>query len=465
MKTTAFTAAILAGSSYAGVIHRDTDCPAQSATEFAFTYGEPLLSYARAFNRGTSVKQLSTNTALATPEERSVVSPNVDTLYMSQMYDISRESLMITIPEVESDRYYAVSLYTPEGDNYINLGSLTQTISGNYLLTPAVASDTAGKMVIGTDSKYRGTIYSPRTIGYLLIRILLKNQDSDVEVVNEIQRKFSTTAIARCGKPIGPELNDDLFANASSSQAEYLLTLTARFNETVPPTRDEPLLPVNTTTQLSQAGIGDNGTYEQPSCVDLGGAYTAANTSISDYMRSLQFIESLGNGWAMPRPNLIGEYGDNYDARAAVARIGYFALTTDQALYPIYPQGFSLGSNESYTLRFAGKPPVTEIGFWSITMYDTEGRLVPNSIARYALGDRSNLTYPDGTLVYDANTDAPFDVLVQASQPPANWTSNWLPSPSTPGAFNMILRFYAPSEALSNGLYTYPQVSKGAVLK
>lgn len=46
----------------------------------------------------------------------------------------------------------------------------------------------------------------------------------------------------------------------------------------------------------------------------------------------------------MPRPDLIGEYGDNHDARAAVARVGYLALTMDQAIYPVYVQEFSLGA-------------------------------------------------------------------------------------------------------------------------
>ncbi|KAI1379955.1 hypothetical protein F4677DRAFT_442147 [Hypoxylon crocopeplum] len=449
------------------MILRDTLCPAQSATEFAITYGEPLLSYARACvssASGAPATQLYTNTAPITPEHTTVVSPNVDTLYMSQCYDISREDLVITIPEVDSSRYYGVSFYTPEGDDYLNLGSLAQTQAGRYLLTPAVTSDTAGQMVTGSDGTYQGTIYSPRTLGYLLIRIALKNQDSDVEVVNEIERGFNTTATPRGSGPIGPELTDDLFTNTSSSQAEYILALTALFNETVPSANGEPLLPEETTSNLSVAGIGSDGTYQPPDCVNLEEAYSTANTSITNYRQSSEFVQSLNNGWVMARPIVIGQYGDNYEARAVIARIGYLGLTEDQVIYPVYLEVFSLGDNESYTLRFAGKPPVADNGFWSITMYSPELQLVPNSINRYSLGDRSNLTYPDGTLVYGTDTDGPFDILVQASQPPANWTSNWLPSPRTLGPFSMTLRFYIPDEALSDGSYIYPQVIKGAVV-
>ncbi|KAI1387726.1 uncharacterized protein F4822DRAFT_444328 [Hypoxylon trugodes] len=468
MKTANFIASFFAGVATARVVAKDTACPAQAATEFAIAYGEPLLSYAHAFSqlpKGFPANKLYANTALATPNQTAIVSPNVDTLYMSQMYDISRDDLIVMVPEVDPNRYYAVSFYTPEGDNFLNLGSLLQTKAGKYLLTPAVTSDTAGKIVTGCKETYQGTVYSPRTLGYLLIRIVLRNQDSDIRAVNEIQRRFSTNTTARSGEPIGPELKATLFTNVSSVVVENLLAFMARFNQTIPPRNGQPVLPAGTTSNLSLAGIVSDGTYRKPDCVDLAQASSATNASITKYSQSPDFINNLSNGWTMLRPDLVGTYGDNYDARTATAVFGYLALTKDQALYPTYKEGFSLGANESYVLRFSGKPPVTDIGFWSVTMYDSRGTLVPNSINRYSLGDRSNLTYSDGTVVYGTDSDAPFDILIQASQPPANWTSNWLPSPSTPGSFKAILRFYVPTDALSNGTYTYPQVTKGAVRK
>ncbi|OTB18136.1 hypothetical protein K445DRAFT_55566, partial [Daldinia sp. EC12] len=390
-------------------------------------YGEPLASYAQACAgppKGPLINQLYKNTALATPYQTAIVSPNVDTLYMSQCYDISRKDIVITIPEVDPNRYYGVSFYTPEGDNYLNLGTLSHTKTGKYLLTPTISSSDAGKIVADSNSTYQGTIYAPRTLGYLLIRIVLKDQDCDVKVVNEIQEGFSTNTIERYGEPIGPELNGNLFANISYSKIENLMGVIARFNETVPPTNDEPLLPAKTKSELSLAGVGKEGSYQRPACVNLTEAYKTANSSIGNYTRSLQFVKNLNNGWVMPRPSLIGTYGDNYKARAAVARFGYLALTNDQALYPVYLREFALGANESYTLRFTGKPPVTDVGFWSVTPYNSEKQLVSNSIKRYSLGDRSNLTFSDGNLVYGTKrNNGPFDILVQASKPPTNWTS------------------------------------------
>ncbi|KAK6954646.1 hypothetical protein Daesc_004613 [Daldinia eschscholtzii] len=362
MKAAAFLAVFLIGRTSARVLPRGSICPAQSATEFTIT--KP-----------------------AYPE-----SP------------------------------YMTDLIVREGDNYLNLGTLSHTKTGKYLLTPAISSSNAGKIVAGSNSTYQSTIYAPRTLGYLLIRIVLKDQGCDVKVVNKIQEGFSTNTIERYGEPIGPELNGNLFANISYPKVENLMGLIARFDETIPPTNDEPLPPAETISELSLAGVGKDGSYQRPTCVNLAEAYKAANSSIVNYTRSLQFVKNLSNGWVMPRPSLIGTYGDNYKARAAVARFGYLALTNDQALYPVYLREFALGANESYTLRFTGKPPVTDVGFWSVTLYNSEKQLVSNSIKRYSLGDRSNLTYSDGNLVYGTKNNGPFDILVQASKPPTNWT-------------------------------------------
>lgn len=67
-----------------------------------------------------------------------------------------------------------------------------------------------------------------------------------------------------------------------------------------------------------------------------------------------------------------------------------------------------------------------DFGFWSLTAYNTEQALVSNPLNRYALGDRSNLTYVDGSPVYGSGSkNESFQVLVQPAnvQPPKKWTT------------------------------------------
>ncbi|QDS75207.1 hypothetical protein FKW77_000041 [Venturia effusa] len=87
-------------------------------------------------------------------------------------------------------------------------------------------------------------------------------------------------------------------------------------------------------------------------------------------------------------------------------------------------------------------------------MYNEQGYLVKNSIDRYSLGDRLNLTYPAGETIYGSDSDKVFEILVQAAEPPINWTSNWLPSPTDQPGFDMLY------QALQEGTYEYPLIIK-----
>lgn len=86
----------------------------------------------------------------------------------------------------------------------------------------------------------------------------------------------------------------------------------------------------------------------------------------------------------------------------------------------------------------------------------------------YTLGDRSNLTFSSGQLVYGSNgraEDGSFRILIQPLDvaPPANWTSNWLPGPSGGGNISLLLRYYGATDALMNDSF-WPVVTKqGAI--
>lgn len=128
----------------------------------------------------------------------------------------------------------------------------------------------------------------------------------------------------------------------------------------------------------------------------------------------------------------------------------------------------ALGPQEAIVYTFSGKPPVKMAGFWSLTAYNGD-YLIPNSLHRYNIGDRSNLIYPDGRRVYGSNaskSDGPFQILAQAAgnPPPANWTGNWLPTQAGGGNLTAVLRAYLGQEALLNGDYVYPVVTRQAAI-
>ena len=109
-----------------------------------------------------------------------------------------------------------------------------------------------------------------------------------------------------------------------------------------------------------------------------------------------------------------------------------------------------LVGNSSYAVTFAkGQlPPVK--GFWSVTMYDPEHYFAPNSLKRYALGTKNK------SLKTDA--DGGLTIYLGNKSPGKDKESNWLPAPA--GSFSIWLRTYWPDQAILDGTWKPPVVSR-----
>ena len=79
------------------------------------------------------------------------------------------------------------------------------------------------------------------------------------------------------------------------------------------------------------------------------------------------------------------------------------------------------------------EPPVK--GFWSLTMYDTEGFFVANQLDRENLSQQSKFNF---------NQDGSLDLYIQNDSPGKDKEPNWLPSPK--GDFALFMRLYWPNE-------------------
>ena len=274
---------------------------------------------------------------------------------------------------------------------------------------------------------YQGVVYAPAPYGTFLGRVVVKNPDSDLEQVHAIQDQITLTSVPRKDPDPDyriPKLTISMLNSSLSTDDPYtrIMQLNARFTPFNPPRNisDKPRVD----TMMRRAGIHD-------------GHYTPTVNKVSDVTHVMQAdMEAaenkpgkninLKNGWTVQNPSTQGDYGTDYQIRSYMADKGYLGLVAGEVVYPTYARNVTLGPRQAYTITFSSKPPLADDGFWSLTAYDQEQFLIPNRLGRYALGDRSNLKYADGSSVYGEDStkeDGAFQILVQPAdmQPPRRW--------------------------------------------
>ncbi|PHH81541.1 hypothetical protein CDD82_513 [Ophiocordyceps australis] len=413
------------------------DATVDEATEFSLIYGYPLLAYSDSavplFEDGLGPQEFLKKRKLAGPEDKSVVRPNSDTLYSMSLLDLSCDDVVVEVPNV-TDRYWVESFYDMYGNNYANLGPISKTPPGKYCVRYAVeANEEPGVQLCEDCSDFQGFINSPTIYGTVTDRFLVRDNGTDLAKVHDLQdHSFLIYPIVRNtphrlqAPPLSQDVLDSCLSNDTPTKIMQLLARLAPYN----PSRNiSDLNRVN--TMLNRAGICD-GDYTLPPGVDLAKVAEQANKSVVAQAVKPENIVNVGNGWSSLAPSAQGDYYIDYKMRAYVAKIGYLALVPTEALYPSRRDSsgstsLNIGPREAYIITFVdGSPPLAPLGFWSMTAYNGDQFLVPNDLNRYSLGDRSSLTYPDGSSVSEGGTQKrAFQILVQPADvaPPSNWTS------------------------------------------
>jgi hypothetical protein len=166
-------------------------------------------------------------------------------------------------------------------------------------------------------------------------------------------------------------------------------------------------------------------------------------------------LARVANHWSM-NTDTMGVYGNYYLKRAIIAQVGLGANLPEDAVYPLNlgdETGRPLDGANKYTLHFdkGDLPPVN--AFWSVTLYDSQGFQVPNSLNRFAVSSWMPFKY---------NADGSLDLYFQIESPGADKEANWLPAPQ--GPFNLTMRLYAPRSEALTGKWNPPPVMRVAAL-
>jgi len=389
--------------------------------------------------------------AFPSAEMRAVVRPNFDTLYSSAWLDLTKEPLIVSVPDTQG-RYYLLPMLDMWTDVFASPGwRTTGTQAGNFAVVPPWWSGSlpAGVVRIDAPTEYVWIIGRTKTDG-----------PADYEAVHKIQAGFKITPISgwnKAAEPVVGTVDPDVDMKTppkiavDTMPAGKFFAYAAELLKLQPPhVTDQPIL-----AQMQRIGIerGKSFDIDKVDPTIKAGLETAPEDAQTLMKWKLPSLARVENGWSM-NTDTMGVYGNYYLKRAIVTQLGLGANLPEDAIYPVNladATGKPLDGSNVYVLHFekGATPPVS--AFWSITLYDSEGFQVANSLNRFAVSSWMPFKYgKDGSL----------DLYFQNASPGAGNEANWLPAPK--GPFNLTMRLYAPKSDALTGHWNPPPVTKGA---
>lgn len=385
---------------------------------------------------------------------RDVTMPNADTLYTGVWLDVSREPWVLELPQ-EKERYCLFAML--DGWNTVFGVCGTRTTGSAPQKTLLTGPGWKGKPPPGMK-----TYKAPTGIVWVLGRIHCAGTPEDYRAAHALQDQCRAVPLSSYGQPYTPppgQVDSGLDMQKTANEQVSLLTAAAYFNQLALLMKDNPPARGDTPMVKKMARLGI--VPGQP--FDIGGLDPAViqvlqyvpNAALTRIMGSFKEGTKTGdwtsqNGWTWTLKT--GTYGTDYTQRALVAAIGLGANCPEDAVHAtstVDGAGQPYSGNFRYVMHFAPGQAPSANGFWSLTLYDSEGFWVSNPLCRYTLSAQDALS---------SNPDGSLDFYIQKHPPGPDRESNWLPAPE--GRFMLMLRFYWPKDSLLKGSWTIPPVKR-----
>jgi hypothetical protein len=422
---------------------------AKQIAERAYIYAYPLVVM-EATGAAMPLNHLTHVAKFPDANFRLIVRPNADTLYSTAWLDVSKEPLLLHVPD-SGGRFYLLQFMDAWTETFADPGKRTTgTSEAWYAIVGPGWSGSLPDHVVRLDA--------PTNHVWLLGRTQT-NGASDYDNVHTFQQgmrlvplsEYPGKAAAQPTPPMSMQHStgvSPLDHVKAMQPAEFFRTFAQEMKINPPHAADGPMV-----HDLASIGIVPGQDVDASKLTP--GQFQALNEGArAAAARIEQFVASAGvstPGWRSFQ-GVLGRYGTDYVARAATARIAIGANPPEDAVYMSCSadgSGQALNGSTRYRMHFdaSNLPPV--LAFWSVTAYDRDGYFIANAINRYAIGDRDKLKLnPDGSL----------DLYIQNQSPGQDRQSNWLPSGA--GPFNLTIRLYWPKQAILEGNWHPPGLER-----
>lgn len=375
-------------------------------------------------NRFQKLRDLADDTYTAHP------TINNDTLHLQGWFDVAAEPVVVTVPDVDGDRYWI--LHTMDMGHYTTamIGSRTRGPKGGTFLF--AARGWQGEVPDGVDDVVRSDSNLIKVMG----RIMTTGGD-DLEAARALQDRWVLRTLSEhLGQPSPAPVVRDFPDPATTTWPERVNFLLAdgSMAEADAEWLDAP----------SALGVGPGRTGFTDFTDEQVEAAARGERLGTEHLAALAPTVTSSKGALGTRDELQHAPRDVFDIGTLLGQWGlppvesvYLKIETGSDGQPITGSG-----GREYRARFRA-PDVSE--FWSFTVYGDDNRLMAhNSINRHSRGDRTLAPDADGT--YTVLLSA--DVDAHADDP------SFLPIPEKDSY--LILRLYGPSDAIQNGDYTPP---------
>jgi hypothetical protein len=429
----------------------------------AYIYGYPLVTLDMARRQQTNgatpdaehapMGQMIKMRTYPAVDNHCCAAPNADTLYTEVWLDVSREPWILGIPDM-GDRYYIVPMLDGWSEVFKVAG--TYTTGGKPQTYAITGPGWSGTLPPGVTQ-----VASPTGMVWVLGRIYSTGTPEDYKALHALQDKFSVVPLSAYGKPYTPppgvvdpgfDMQTAVRTQVNALDIEAYFSRLAALMKTNPPTaQDAPMV-----ARMARIGLVPVQDFDPSKLgfLDREVIKTVPKLALLEMGLHLK-RQKTTNGWLYFTTG-VGNFGTDYLLRGMANLLGPGWNRPQDAVYPLSQKDANdneyNGAKHQYVMRFAkGQLPPAE-AFWSLTMYDENLFFVPNALNRYDLAQRDKLiTNPDGSV----------DLYVQAASPGKDKEANWLPAPQ--GKFTLVMRIYAPRQALPSildGSWTPPPVRR-----
>ncbi len=394
----------------------------------------------------------------APADYRGVSATNADTLYSMAWVDLS-EPQVFSHPEIKNRffNFELVDLWMVV-EHAVGVNT-TGEAAATYLFTgPGWEGEVPEGMIhIAYPTRYLG----------ILGRTYALDTPEDLAIVHALQDQYKVVPLSSYGKEftfVAPPVVDDGIEHREAPQKVILgLGIDGYFNwmtrlipaDAVPAEADAPMI-----ERMAKIGVVPGQPFDMSKfSPEVQAALKEVPQIVTDRLNEAWANQGTEvNGWRITNTGAV--YGADYEARAMWASNGWPSQQREVSVYPqlyVDSTGEKLDGTNAYTLTFkkGEMPPIHDLGFWSITMYQIDNGLwfYPNALNRLTLSTRNT---------FKENEDGSVTLYFQNESPGADKEANWLPAPAAP--FALTLRVYLPIQtppSILDGTWAPPPAVKG----